>query len=170
MTTRLAATLALGGALAWLIASAGPPGTVMAATTNTSTDTATNAITRTETKTITEPARTDTVTETSTAQPPATTSVTNRTATVQVAPTSTTSDQSSSSGLPGWGWALIGLGAVLIGLLMYMAGRHHSTRPPSGPAGTPPVNFVHVSPPSTDFQSALPGPPPFMQHAVRRLW
>ena len=27
---------------------------------------------------------------------------------------------------------------------------------------------VHVSPPSVDFQMPLPGPPPFMQHAVRR--
>jgi hypothetical protein len=29
---------------------------------------------------------------------------------------------------------------------------------------------VQVSPPSVDFQMPLPGPPPFMQHAVRRRW
>ena len=41
---------------------------------------------------------------------------------------------------------------------------------PSGPSGTPPLSLVHVSPPSVDFQMPLPGPPPFMQHAVRRRW
>ena len=34
----------------------------------------------------------------------------------------------------------------------------------------PPSSRVHVSPPSVDFQMPLPGPPPFMQHAVRRRW
>jgi hypothetical protein len=33
-----------------------------------------------------------------------------------------------------------------------------------------PVTLVHVSPPSVDFHNALPGPPPFMQQAVRRRW
>ena len=33
-----------------------------------------------------------------------------------------------------------------------------------------PLMRVHVSPPSVDFQIPLPGPPPFMQHAVRRRW
>jgi len=128
--------LVVGSALAWLVATVGPAGTVTAATTGDTTgttDTSGGAITRTETKTITEPARTDTVTETSTAQPPGNT--TNRT--VQVTPATTTTDQSSTSGLPWWGWALIGLGAVVIGLLMFMAGRHRSNRPPSGPGGTP---------------------------------
>ena len=128
--------LVVGSALAWLVATVGPAGTVTAATTGDTTgttDTGGGAITRTETKTITEPARTDTVTETSTAQPPGNT--TNRT--VQVTPATTTTDQSSTSGLPWWGWALIGLGAVVIGLLMFMAGRHRSNRPPSGPGGTP---------------------------------
>jgi amino acid transporter len=70
------------------------------------------------------------VTETSTAQGPGnTTSITNRTATVQLTPASTTTEQSSSSGLPAWGWVLIGLGAVLIGLVMFMLGRHRSSRP-----------------------------------------
>jgi hypothetical protein len=140
--TRLTVALALIGALAWLVATVGPAATVTAATTGTTTgatDTGTGAITRTETRTVTEPARTDTVTETSTPQPTGTTSVTNRTATVQLTPasaTTTTSEPSSSSGLPWWGWALIGLGAVLIGLVMFMAGRHRSGRPPGGPAGT----------------------------------
>src|SRR5262245_50224083 len=39
---------------------------------------------------------------------------------------------------------------------------------PSGPVGKPFVRRVQLSPPSTDFQMPLPGPPPFMQHAVRR--
>jgi outer membrane receptor protein involved in Fe transport len=136
--TRFTVVLAAGVALAWLIASVGPAGTVTAATatdTTGATDTGSGGVTRTETKTITEPARTDTVTETSTAQPPGNT--TNRTVQVTPAATSTT-DQSSTSGLPWWGWALIGLGAVVIGLVMFMAGRHRSSRPPSGPGGTPP--------------------------------
>src|SRR5207247_7553505 len=41
---------------------------------------------------------------------------------------------------------------------------------PSDPVGSPPASFVHVSPPSVDFQIPLPGPPPFMQQAVRRRW
>ena len=134
--TRLAVALAAGAALAWLIAGVGPASTVTAATTTDTTgatDTGGAGITRTETQTVTEPARTDTVTETRTEQPPGDT--TNRT--VQVTPATTTTDQSSSSGLPWWGWALIGLGAVVIGLVMFMAGRHRSSRPPSGPGGTP---------------------------------
>src|SRR5687767_10991284 len=40
---------------------------------------------------------------------------------------------------------------------------------PSGPPGKPPPDSrVQVSPPSVDFQRPLPGPPPFMQHVVRR--
>jgi amino acid transporter len=66
------------------------------------------------------------VTETSAAQGPGnTTSITNRTATVQVTPATT--ESSSSTGLPAWGWVLIGLGAVLIGLVMFMLGRHRSS-------------------------------------------
>lgn len=111
---------------------------VAAATTGSSTSSGGGAITRTETRTITEPARTDTVTETSTAQSPGnTTSITNRTATVQVSPASdTSSEQSSSGGLPAWGWVLIGVGAVLLGLVMFMLGRHRSS-PPGGPPGSP---------------------------------
>lgn len=42
---------------------------------------------------------------------------------------------------------------------------------PSGPSGRPlPERRVHVSPPSVDFQIPLPGPPPFMQQAVRTRW
>lgn len=138
---RVTAALAVGAALAWLVASTGPAGMATAASTgtDTGTTTGTGAITRTETRTITEPATTDTVTETSTAQSPGnTTAVTNRTATVQVTPAgSTTSEPSSDSGLPWWGWALIGLGAALIGLVMFMVGRHRR-EPPSGPAGAPP--------------------------------
>ncbi len=41
---------------------------------------------------------------------------------------------------------------------------------PSGPSGRPFASRVQVSPPSVDFHRPLPGPPPFMQHAVRRRW
>lgn len=137
MLRRLTVALAAGAALAWVVATMGPADMVNAATTGSSTSSGGGAIARTETKTITEPARTDTVTETSTAQSPGnTTSITNRTATVQLPTSSTGSEQSSSSGLPAWGWVLIGLGVVLIGLVMFMLGRHRSS-PPSGPPGTP---------------------------------
>ena len=36
------------------------------------------------------------------------------------------------------------------------------------PVGRPFASRVQVSPPSVDFQMPLPGPPPFMQHCVRR--
>src|SRR6516164_2917989 len=124
---RLAPALVAGAALAWLVAGLG--GTATAASTETSTGTDTGGITRTETRTITEPATTDTVTETRTEQSPGNT--TNRTATVQVTPSDTTSSDSSSSGLEWWGWALIGLGAVVIGLVMFMVGRRNR-RPPPG--------------------------------------
>jgi hypothetical protein len=124
--------LSVGAALALVIAALGPVTTGVAQTT---TDTGTGIVTRTETKTLTEPARTDTVTETRTESAPANTTVTNKT--VNVTSPGTTSDQSSSSGLPAWGWALIGLGAVVIGLVMFMVGRGRQ-RPPSGPAGAPP--------------------------------
>ena len=124
--------LAVGAALG-----ASATGTSTAAGTTAATTTA-PATTSTATRTVTAPSRTDTVTETTTASTPgATTSVTNRTATVQVTPaTATTEDQSGSSGLPAWGWALIGLGAVLIGLVMFLLGRRGG-RPPSGPTGAP---------------------------------
>ena len=58
------------------------------------------------------------------------------------APEASTEDQSGSSGLPGWGWALIGLGAFLIGLGIFCSGvaegvpraarRARRNRPPRG--------------------------------------
>ena len=130
--------LAVGAALPWAAVAMGPADMVSAATTGSSTSSGGGAITRTETRTVTEPAKTDTVTETRTAQSPGgSTSITNRTATVQVSPTSSTSsEQSNSGGLPAWGWVLIGVGAVVLGLVMFMLGRHRSS-PPSGPPGTP---------------------------------
>jgi hypothetical protein len=132
-----ALALAVGATFAWVIAGLGPASTVIAQTTTS--DTGTGIVTRTETKTLTEPARTDTVTETATATAPADT--TNRT--LNVTTPDTTSGESSSGGLEWWGWALIGLGAVVIGLVMFMVGRGRS-KPPSGPSGAPPP----------------PGPPP----------
>lgn len=124
--------LTAAAALAWVVGTLGPVDMVSAATTG-STTTAAGAVV---TETITEPAIT--VTEPSTAQPPATaTSIINHTTTVQVAPATTTSStQSSTGGVPDWGWVLIGLGAVLFGLLMFLLGRHRSG-PASGPPTTP---------------------------------
>lgn len=104
--------------------------TAAAQTTTTATDT---TPARTETRTVTGPEQTTTVTETST-ESPGNTSITNRTATVQVTPVSgtATGDQSDSSGLPAWAWVLIGLGAVLIGLVMFLIGRR-GRKPPDGP-------------------------------------
>lgn len=134
-TFRLPRLVVLLAVVAGLGATA--PGTSTAASTTAATTTA-PAAASTATRTVTAPSRTDTVTETTTASAPeATTSGTNRTATVQLTPaTATTEDQSGSSRLPGWGWALIGLGAVLIGLVMFLLGRRGG-RPPSGPTGTP---------------------------------
>src|SRR5688500_3866194 len=42
---------------------------------------------------------------------------------------------------------------------------------PNGPSGSPlPLRRVQVSPPSFDRQMPLPGPPPFMQQALRTRW
>ncbi len=131
--------LATGGALAWLVAAVGPAGPVTAATTSSTTGSSGGAgLTRTETQTVTEPARTDTVTETSTEQAPSNgATVSHHTASVQVTPVAaTTSGQSSGSGLPAWGWVLIGIGAVLAAVAIFMIGRH-SGKPPPGGAGAP---------------------------------
>src|SRR3990172_9045008 len=37
-------------------------------------------------------------------------------------------------------------------------------------AGSPFASFFHVSPPSADFHSALPGPPPGKPYALRMRW
>src|SRR5690606_11009923 len=41
---------------------------------------------------------------------------------------------------------------------------------PSSPPGYPPSTRAQVSPPSTDLNSPLPGPPPLKQHSLRRRW
>ena len=63
-------------------------------------------------------------------------------------------------------------GASTVAYTMLPLCRNTSTAMrPSGPVGKPvPVTLVHVSPPSVLLKSALPGPPPFMQQAVRRRW
>jgi hypothetical protein len=40
-----------------------------------------------------------------------------------------------------WGWALIALGAIVVGLIMYMVGRGRREPPPGGPPyGAPPLS------------------------------
>jgi hypothetical protein len=91
--------------------------------------------TTTETKTVTEPARTvtapartETVTNTETkTEPGKTTTIESHTTTVAVKPTSTNGG-GSSGGIPGWGWVLIGAGAVLLAVAVFMIGRSHGQR------------------------------------------
>ena len=104
-----------------------------AATTTTTTETRTQpAHTVTQpAKTVTEPARTQTVTRTET------TTVHSNTTTVKESPT-TTSGKESSGGIPSWGWALIGAGAVLLVVAIFMIGRARGARAPdaTGPPGS----------------------------------
>ena len=110
--------------------------------------------TTTETKTVTEPSRTVTTparTETKTiTEPGRTTTIESHTTTVAVKPTTSTSGN-SSSGMPAWGWALIGAGVVLLVVAIFMIGRRHGERgrdpqpyprsvtdqPPAPPRGPP---------------------------------
>ena len=84
--------------------------------------------TTTSTETVTQPARTQTVTRTETTTAPGkTTSIQSHTTSVQVSPT-TTSGSQSSGGIPSWGWVLIGAGAVLLVLAIFMIGRSRGAR------------------------------------------
>ena len=117
-----------------------------AATTTTTTETVTRpAETVTQpTKTVTKPARTQTVTRTET------TTVHSNTTTVKE-PT-TTSGKESSGGIPGWGWALIGAGAVLLVVAIFMIGRSRGARTPEA---------TTTADPNRPPDSAMPprGPP-----------
>jgi hypothetical protein len=92
--------------------------------------------TTTETKTVTEPARTvttptrtETVTKTKTTTAPgATATIHSNTTTVEVKPTTSPSGGGSSGGIPAWGWVLIGAGAVLLVVAIFMIGRTHGER------------------------------------------
>jgi len=91
-----------------------------AATSTTTTETVTQpaqTVTR-PAKTVTEPAQTQTVTRTET-------TTIQRTSTVQTTPTTATK---SSGGIPSWGWALIGAGAVLLVVAIFMIGRTRGAR------------------------------------------
>lgn len=48
--------------------------------------------------------------------------------------------------------------------------RHGDADSAFSPAGIPFSIFRHVAPPSVDFQSALPGPPPLNPYTVRSRW
>jgi hypothetical protein len=92
---------------------------LVAATTTTETRTVTEPA-----RTVTTPARTETVTKTKTTTAPGrTTTLQSNTTTVEVKPTSTTSGTQSSGGIPGWAWVLIGAGAVLLVVAIFMIGR-----------------------------------------------
>jgi cobalamin biosynthesis Mg chelatase CobN len=108
-----------------------------AATTTTTTATSTRpADTVTQSaKTVTQPARTQTITRTET------TTVHSNTTTVKVSPATTTGKE-SSGGIPSWGWALIGAGAVLLVVAIFMIGRSRGSRArdetgPPGPSRPP---------------------------------
>jgi hypothetical protein len=120
---------------------------LVAATTTTTTETVTQpaeTVTR-PAKTVTQPAQTQTVRSTKT------TTVLGNTTSVQVSPT-TTSPKQSNGGIPSWGWALIGAGAVLLVVAIFMIGRARGARArdTTGPAE-----------PSRPPDSAMPprGPP-----------
>jgi hypothetical protein len=115
-----------------------------AATSTTTTETVTQpaqTVTR-PAKTVTEPAQTQTVTRTET-------TTIQRTSTVQSTPTTATK---SSGGIPSWGWALIGAGAVLLVVAIFMIGRSRGAQAREAPT---------TADPSRPPESALPprGPP-----------
>ncbi|MGZ4180967.1 MAG: hypothetical protein ACXVUL_09850 [Solirubrobacteraceae bacterium] len=123
-------------------------GKLAAATTTTTTETVTQPA-----ETVTEPARTRTVTRTETTTVPGkTTSIQSNTTSVQVSPTTATSGKQSSGGIPSWGWVLIGAGAALLVVAIFMIGRARGApaREARGEAG-----------PSRPPDSAMPprGPP-----------
>jgi hypothetical protein len=102
-------------------------GTVWAATTTGSTPVDT-----------TTPPPTTTVNHTVTMSAPPTTVTEMRTTTVSAAvtPTTTTSTESESSGVPGWGWALIGAAVIVLLGGVFALGRgssRHSDRSPDQP-------------------------------------
>jgi hypothetical protein len=101
--------------------------------------------TTTETRTVTEPARTVTTparTETKTVtEPGRTTTIESHTTTVAVKPTTSTNGGGSSGDIPGWAWVLIGAGAVLLAVAIFMIGRSHGKRSPdTGPARPGPAS------------------------------
>jgi cobalamin biosynthesis Mg chelatase CobN len=92
--------------------------------------------------TVTQPAQSHTVTATTTeSKPDKITSINNRTTAVKVAPTSTAATTEDSGGVPWWGWVLIALGVVVIGIAIYALGRHHG----SGSSSAPPAGRVEGS-------------------------
>jgi cobalamin biosynthesis Mg chelatase CobN len=85
----------------------------------TSTTQPTKTTTERTTTTVTSTAKPSTVTSTNT-ESTHTASITSQTTKINVSPTSTTG-KGSSSGLPWWGWLLIGLGiaAVVVGIFQF---------------------------------------------------
>lgn len=101
----------------------------------------TTGSTTVDTATSTPPTPTTTVNHTVTVSAPPTTTVsqTTHTSSVTINPTTTTTSTSSgsASSIPWWGWALIGLGAVLLLAVVFAFGRS-SSRGTNPPADRPP--------------------------------
>jgi cytoskeletal protein RodZ len=96
---------------------------LVADTTTTETQTVTEPA-----RTVTTPARTDTVTKTETTTAPGrTTTIQSNTTTVKVTPTTASAKQSSGD-IPAWAWVLIGAGAVLLVVAVFMIGRSRGAR------------------------------------------
>jgi len=112
----------------------------LASATSSSTDSASSSETETattETKTITQPAQSRTVTATTTVTSPSqTTAITGNNTTVAVNPLSTTASE-SGSGIPWWGWVLIGLGVVGVAIAIFQLGRSRRGGGPDDPAAQP---------------------------------
>jgi hypothetical protein len=108
---------------------------LVADTTTTETQTVTEPA-----RTVTTPARTETVTKTKTTTAPGrTTTIQSNTTTVKVSPTTTASAKPSSGGIPAWAWVLIGAGAVLLVVAIFMIGRSRGARAPDTTGPTTPT-------------------------------
>lgn len=105
--------------------------------TNTASEAATST-TSSKPATVTQAAKSHTVTETTTASKPAQiTSINNSATAVKVAPTSTAAATDSGGGVPWWGWVLIVLGVVVIGIAIFSLGRRHGGGDTPAPEGRP---------------------------------
>ena len=90
-------------------------------------------------RTVTAPTRTQTVTKTETTTAPGkTTTIQSNTTSVKVNPTTSTNGGGSSGGIPSWAWVLIGAGAVVLVVAIFMLGRTHGARARDA-TGAPPA-------------------------------
>lgn len=112
-------------------------------------------------RTVTAPARTETVTKTETKTAPGrTTTIQSNTTTVKVNPTTSTNGGESSGGIPSWAWVLIGAGAVVLVVAIFMLGRTHGARSRDA-TGAPPAPGGPYDPRTGPYDPRTPpsGPP-----------